>query len=91
MPVSKGDAGETYPSKRNGLNREKNMSYETIKYEVEDNILTLTLHRPEKMNAFTGQMMLDMIDAFDRADADDDVVQFHAEDALDRLHFIQRE
>jgi len=49
------------------------MSYETIKYEVEDNILTITLHRPEKMNAFTGQMMLDMIDAFDRADADDDV------------------
>jgi len=55
------------------LNREKNVSYETIKYEVEDNILTITLHRPEKMNAFTGQMMLDMIDAFDRADAVDEV------------------
>lgn len=49
------------------------MGYNTIKYEVEDNILTLTLHRPEKMNAFTGEMMMEMIDAFDRADADDDV------------------
>lgn len=49
------------------------MGYNTIKYEVEDNILTLTLHRPDKMNAFTGEMMAEMIDAFDRADADDDV------------------
>ena len=49
------------------------MSYNTIKYAVEDNILTLTIHRPEKMNAFTGEMLNEMIDAFDRADADDEV------------------
>lgn len=49
------------------------MSYETIKYDVEDSILTITLNRPEKMNAFTGRMMQEIIDAFDRADADDDV------------------
>ncbi len=49
------------------------MAYETIKYEVADNILTLTLNRPDKLNAFTGQMMFEMIDAFDKADADDDV------------------
>ena len=49
------------------------MAYETIRYEVKDNILTLTLHRPDKLNAFTGQMMFEMIDAFDKADADDDV------------------
>ncbi|HEX7034974.1 MAG TPA: crotonase/enoyl-CoA hydratase family protein [Pseudomonadales bacterium] len=49
------------------------MNYETIRYQVEDGILTLTLHRPEKLNAFTGQMMQEMIDALDRADADDDV------------------
>ena len=49
------------------------MAYETIKYEVQDSILTLTLHRPDKLNAFTGQMMFEMIDAFDKADADDDV------------------
>ncbi|MEQ8267575.1 MAG: crotonase/enoyl-CoA hydratase family protein [Parvibaculum sp.] len=49
------------------------MAYETIKYEVADNILTLTLNRPDKLNAFTGQMMFEMIDAFDKADADDNV------------------
>ncbi|MGB5950439.1 MAG: crotonase/enoyl-CoA hydratase family protein [Parvibaculum sp.] len=49
------------------------MAYETIKYEVEDQILTITLNRPDKLNAFTGQMMFDIIDAFDKADADDNV------------------
>ncbi len=49
------------------------MSYETIIYEVNEGILTLTLNRPEKLNAFTRQMMNEMIDAFDRADADDSV------------------
>ena len=52
---------------------EENVDYKTIKYEVEDNILTITLHRPEKMNAFTGEMMAELIDAFDRSDADDEV------------------
>ncbi|MFT7133841.1 MAG: enoyl-CoA hydratase/carnithine racemase, partial [Cyclobacteriaceae bacterium] len=37
------------------------------------NILTLTLNRPDKLNAFTGTMMSEMIDALDRADADDNV------------------
>ncbi|MFM7120766.1 MAG: crotonase/enoyl-CoA hydratase family protein [Gammaproteobacteria bacterium] len=49
------------------------MAYQTIKYDVEDGILTLTLSRPERLNAFTGEMMNEMIDAFDRADADDAV------------------
>lgn len=49
------------------------MTYETILYDVKENILTITLNRPEKLNAFTPQMMTEMIDAFDRADADDDV------------------
>ncbi len=49
------------------------MGYETLKYAVEDNILTLTLHRPDRMNAFTATMMRELIDAFDHADADDDV------------------
>jgi enoyl-CoA hydratase/carnithine racemase len=47
--------------------------YEQIKVEVADNIQTITLHRPDKLNAFTGQMMHEMIAAFDEADADDDV------------------
>src|SRR5690242_20558868 len=49
------------------------MPYETILYQVADSILTITLNRPEKLNAFTGQMMSEMIDAFDQADADDNV------------------
>ena len=47
--------------------------FETIKLDIEDGIATLTLHRPEKMNAFTGKMMQEMIAAFDITDADDDV------------------
>jgi enoyl-CoA hydratase/carnithine racemase len=49
------------------------MTYEQILYSVEDRVLTLTLHRPERLNAFTGQMCRELLDAFDRADADDSV------------------
>ena len=49
------------------------MAYQTILYDVADNILTITLNRPEKLNAFTREMMLEMIDAFDKADADDNI------------------
>lgn len=49
------------------------MSYNTIRYEVDDGILTLTLNRPETLNAFTREMMNETIVAFDRADADDSV------------------
>jgi len=49
------------------------MDYEQIRYEVADGVLTITLHRPDKLNAFTGRMMYELIDAFDRADADDAV------------------
>ena len=49
------------------------MAYQTILYDVAENILTITLNRPEKLNAFTGDMMNEMIDAFDRADKDDNV------------------
>jgi enoyl-CoA hydratase/carnithine racemase len=49
------------------------MPYDTIQYEVEDRILTITLNRPEKLNAFNPVMQGELIDAFDRADRDDDV------------------
>ena len=49
------------------------MPYEQILYDVADNILTITLNRPEKLNAFTGIMMNEMLDAFDKVDADDNV------------------
>ncbi|MEM1105005.1 MAG: crotonase/enoyl-CoA hydratase family protein [Pseudomonadota bacterium] len=47
--------------------------YQDIRLEKEGSIAILTLHRPEKMNAFTGRMMYEMIDAFDKTDADDDI------------------
>ena len=44
-----------------------------IKLDTADGIATLTLSRPEKMNAFTGIMMQEMVDAIDITDADDSV------------------
>lgn len=49
------------------------MAYEAIKYEVVEQILTITLNRPEKLNACTATMQNELIDAFDRASKDDDV------------------
>ena len=49
------------------------MSYSTILYQVEDSILTITLNRPEALNAFNNEMLFELIDACDKADADDDV------------------
>jgi enoyl-CoA hydratase/carnithine racemase len=49
------------------------MVYETIRVDVVENIQTITLHRPEKLNAFTRQMMQELMDAFGAADADDGV------------------
>ena len=48
-------------------------NYSEIIYQVEDGIATITLNRPEKLNAFTYVMMTELIDAFDQVDADDDV------------------
>ena len=48
-------------------------AYSHILFDVADGIATITLHRPDKMNAFTGTMMQEMRDAFDRTDADDAV------------------
>lgn len=49
------------------------MDYEEIMYEVADNVATITMNRPDKLNAFTVRMMWEMIDAFDQLDADDNV------------------
>ena len=48
-------------------------SYQQITTEIADSILTVTLDRPDKLNAFTPVMMAELIAAFDEADANDDV------------------
>ena len=48
-------------------------NYSQILYDVTDGIATITLHRPDKMNAFTGTMRNEMISAFADIDADDNV------------------
>ena len=47
--------------------------FQTLLYSVEDSIATITLNRPEKLNAFTAQMRDDIVAAFDATDADDAV------------------
>ena len=49
------------------------MAYSQIRYEVADAIATITLSRPEKLNAFTNVMMRELCAAFDESDADDTV------------------
>ena len=49
------------------------MQYEQIRYAVDDGVLTITLDRPDRLNAFTTRMMHELIDAFGQADADDAV------------------
>jgi len=48
-------------------------TFETLTYAVEDGVATITLNRPEKLNAFNTRMMQEMIAAFDETDADDAV------------------
>lgn len=49
------------------------MDYTQILYSVDDHVATITLNRPDQLNAFTNTMMREIIDAFDRIDADDEV------------------
>lgn len=49
------------------------MSYKTLDYSVKEGVLTLTLNRPEQLNAFTVEMSRELVQAFERA-SDDDAV-----------------
>jgi enoyl-CoA hydratase/carnithine racemase len=49
------------------------MDFEQIATELTDRVLTITLSRPERLNAWTAQMGSELRAAFDRADADDEV------------------
>ena len=49
------------------------MDFQDILLDISDGIATITLNRPDKLNAFTGRMMYEIIAALDITDADDDV------------------
>jgi enoyl-CoA hydratase/carnithine racemase len=49
------------------------MAYETVLYDVADHVCTVTLNRPEKLNAWTRQMHFDLKAAMQEAGADPDV------------------
>ena len=49
------------------------MSFDQIRFDKQDGIAILTLYRPERMNAFTADMMAEIIAALDECDADDAV------------------
>lgn len=49
------------------------MKYETIVYTKEDHVSTITLNRPEKMNAYTHLLLQEMLDAIDDVRQDDDI------------------
>ncbi len=48
-------------------------TFETLLFDVADDIATITLNRPDRLNAFTAQMRVDLVNAFDLTDADDAV------------------
>src|SRR3954470_8307260 len=74
-----GDPGLSCPAKRlsrrrrRWQNRKIAMTYQHILYEVDDKIATITLNRPERMNAWTPIMERDVRHAMETAAADDHV------------------
>lgn len=49
------------------------MSFTTLRYEVDDKVLTLTLNRPDQLNAFNLDMAAELVQAIRQADADEEV------------------
>ena len=49
------------------------MQFETIRYEIEDRIATITLNRPDKLNAVSPRMVRELRAAYDAAESDDSV------------------
>ncbi|HEY2772359.1 MAG TPA: crotonase/enoyl-CoA hydratase family protein [Solirubrobacteraceae bacterium] len=47
--------------------------FEQIRADLDDRVLTITLNRPDRLNAWTPVMFKELVAAFDRADADDEV------------------
>lgn len=50
------------------------MSYQTILFEAKDKIATITLNKPEKLNAFSREMLQELLDALERVEKDDQIM-----------------
>ncbi|MGH9045789.1 MAG: crotonase/enoyl-CoA hydratase family protein, partial [Acidimicrobiales bacterium] len=46
---------------------------EALNYAVAEGVATITLNRPDRLNAFNGRMFHELLAAFDETDGDDDV------------------
>ena len=69
MPVGSGSPSRAGVPGRQG----DDVEYEQIAYEVRGPAAVVTLSRPDQLNAFTPRMAAELMDVFDRTDADDDV------------------
>src|SRR5258708_30101222 len=73
----RGAPESTYQQRRvvadDNEHREIAVSYQHILYEVSEKIATITLHRPDRMNAWTPIMEHDVRHAMEAAAADDNV------------------
>src|SRR5262245_47127503 len=49
------------------------MTYQTIGADICDGVMTVTLNRPDRLNAFNRQMVAEVVDALDEADRNDAV------------------
>ena len=47
--------------------------FNTLQYQVVDHVLTLTMNRPERLNAFNSEMQREFLEALDHADQDDEI------------------
>jgi enoyl-CoA hydratase/carnithine racemase len=50
------------------------MSYETILFEVKDKVATITLNKPDKLNAFSREMLQEMLDALEKVEKDNNAL-----------------
>ncbi len=50
-----------------------NKTYETLKYEIKDSIITIWLNRPEVHNAFNDAMLTELVDILEGVDKSDDI------------------
>ena len=73
-------SARAWPRSRNGVipaspvgRGDDAMGYDTIVYEVEDRIATITFNRPDRLNAVSPEMIRELRDAYAAAEADEDV------------------